>query len=139
MLLSVALALAMQIGNPNGSRTTPSQGEFERQLRDSQTDQRDKLPPSPVFLKTPDGSDMIANYPPDAMAKKLAGSATVRCKIDKSGAFTGCKVVSETPAKNGFGDAALKLSKVFLLSPKAADGTNIVGESLTIPMQFNPG
>jgi TonB family protein len=137
MILNFAFALGLQIGNPNGSRTTPSSDEFQRQVQDSQIQQGDKSP-NPVALKTPSIADLLAAYPPEALAKNISGAGTVHCTIDKTGALTSCKVTDEGPAKAGFGDAALKMAKAFQFAPKASDGSDVVGKSLTIPIKFTP-
>jgi TonB family protein len=137
-MIGIVAALALQIGNPNGSRTAQSSSEFQRQLQDNETHSDESAPANPVALKTPTNADLLAAYPPDALAKKISGTGTIHCTIDKTGALTACKVTAESPSKAGFGDAALKMSKAFQFSPKASNGSDIVGKALTIPLKFTP-
>jgi TonB family protein len=135
------LALAMQ--QHPGSDIPTNNAELGQRLqqyndltRNLENQQNAKAPPEPVFLKAPTNDDLAAVYPPDALARRITGTASIHCRVDEAGSFTGCTLVSEVPSGNGFGDAALKLSKIFQLSTKAADGSNMVGQSMTIPMQF---
>lgn len=44
-------------------------------------------------------------------------------------------MLSESPLEYGFGDAALKVSRLFRYSPESVDGT-ITGEPVVIPFSF---
>jgi len=142
MILAVAalLLFAPQTNYARSPAPSPNEAIIDRQKQD----QRDKDsgrpagPPAAVFLKTPTVDDLRAAYPAAAAAANLAGEAVMRCKVDKAGGLADCKVTGETPARSGFGDAALTLSKVFLLDTKATDGSSMVGRNVTIPMKFKP-
>ena len=47
-----------------------------------------------------------------------------------------CSVVSEDPADQDFGDAALKLSKLFKMRPQSKDGVPTGGGTVRIPIRF---
>ena len=52
----------------------------------------------------------LAFYPAAANAAGLEGAATIRCQRTPQLSLTGCALVSETPAGQGFGQAALDLA-----------------------------
>jgi protein TonB len=66
-----------------------------------------------------------------------AGSAKMSCVVTATGTLQDCQVVSQTPEDFGFGDAALKMAKLFKMQPKTEDGTPVGGARVTIPIRFN--
>jgi TonB family protein len=136
ILVSALAALVLQIGVP---QNPANRTDYDTFLQGLENQQNARAPGQAVFLKTPGPADLQKVYPPDALAKSLPGQATIHCMVDKTGSFTKCSIVSETPKKSGFGAAALELSKVFKLDTRAAaDGTSVVGQGMTIPIKFNP-
>ena len=61
---------------------------------------------------------VLAFYPAAARAAGVEGQAVVRCKRDEHLALTGCTLVSETPAGQGFGAAALAMAAKSPPNPK---------------------
>lgn len=49
-------------------------------------------------------------YPPAALAEHLEGSAVLKCSRNERDGMTNCQVISEKPAGQGFGSAALALA-----------------------------
>jgi protein TonB len=82
-----------------------------------------KAPPQPAAPIPPEHTDaMLAHYPPAARAAGIEGSATLACARIIRGAPDACKVASESPRGQGFGDAALALVK---LNPQRPDGPSL--------------
>jgi hypothetical protein len=58
-----------------------------------------------------DNADVVsAFYPPEALAKGVAGEASLDCDVDAHFRLIKCKVLSEKPEGYGFGEAALKVA-----------------------------
>ena len=76
------------------------------------------------------------SYPDRAQRTDTAGRATISCTVTAKGTLTSCSVVSEDPGDMGFGDAALKMSKLFRMRPKTQDGAPVEGGQVTIPIRF---
>jgi protein TonB len=66
----------------------------------------------------------------------LEGKATLSCTVDARGALESCSVSEETPDSAGFGDAAMKLSKLFKMRPMTRDGQPVAGGKINIPIRF---
>ena len=79
---------------------------------------------------------MATYFPTRAQNLSKPGRATLSCRVTATGTLTGCSVVSEDPADFGFGQAAMRLSKLFKMRPKTADGRPVEGASVTIPIRF---
>jgi len=62
--------------------------------------------------------DMASRYYPDrAQRMEVGGQAVVDCRIGPEGKLEDCKVLSESPAEYGFGEAAIRLTKFMELAP----------------------
>lgn len=100
-------------------------------------------PPSvirnPQWVRQPSAAQMERAYPRGAAQEGLSGRATLVCTVQASGEVAGCAVSSETPEGEGFGRAALSLSRYFRLSPRTVDGAAVEGARVTIPLTFNIG
>lgn len=93
----------------------------------------------PTWLSQPTATEMGRYYPQGAIDANLSGLAVLQCQVTTAGALAGCVVASESPARAGFGKAALKLSAFFHMSPRTEDGSPVGGASVRIPIRFALG
>ena len=98
-----------------------------------------KLITRPNWLKKPGASEFSRFYPESAMRRGVGGLATLNCTVAANGSIQACAVVDETPAEEGFGNAAVKLSKYFRMSPQTENGQPVDGASVRIPIKFSAG
>jgi len=91
----------------------------------------------PRWTAVPTAEELKNAIPAGAAA---AGVKTARvllgCRIVAGGALDGCAVENEEPAGQGFGSAALGLSKSFRLGLWTAEGLPTVGGKVNIPLRF---
>ncbi len=90
---------------------------------------------SPHWLRRPSGLETY--YPRRAITRNMEGQVVLDCLVNTSGAL-GCAVVSETPANWGFGDAALRISRDYRMSPAMRDGAPVEGRyRMVVPFRLD--
>lgn len=60
----------------------------------------------------------------------------LHCTVDARGNLNNCNIVSEEPENQDFGNAAMKLSKLFKMKPQTKDGAPVDGGQINIPIGF---
>ncbi|HEY9217579.1 MAG TPA: energy transducer TonB, partial [Phenylobacterium sp.] len=93
---------------------------------------------NPAWLRKPSGEDLQRYYPDRALRMNVSGSATLSCTVNAKGTLDACSIVREDPADQEFGQAALRMSKLFKMKPKTQDGAPVEGGQVRIPIRFQP-
>jgi protein TonB len=103
------------------------------------------VPPKPKVIQNPDwiakpsGAQLADAYPGRPLDLGIAGSVTLLCTVGVNGQVRDCTVAEETPKGDGFGAAALKLSRWFRIRPKTENGEAVDGALVRVPIQFGVG
>lgn len=84
------------------------------------------------WIRRPDGRDVARYYPDEAARLGIRGTATMHCSVTASGNLENCAIASETPAGHGFGNALVRMHRLFRAEPMT------IGEpgSRIIPIQI---
>jgi len=90
----------------------------------------------PDWLRKPSAEDLAKYFPDRAQRMGVNGKATISCTVNARGLLEGCSVVSEDPSDQGFGEAAIKMSKLFKMRPMSKDGAPVDGGTVRIPLRF---
>lgn len=89
----------------------------------------------PRWLETPNGADFARHYPRRALERERGGRVVLDCVVAATGRL-GCAIASETPAGWGFGEAALRISESFRMSPLLENGQPAEGGRVRVPIAF---
>jgi periplasmic protein TonB len=88
------------------------------------------------WMRRPSGDDIARYYPERAQRMDVEGRASLTCTVNARGTLESCSVTSESPDDQGFGDAAMKLSRLFKMRPMTKDGAPVDGGRIVIPIRF---
>ena len=90
---------------------------------------------APNWLKPPSRQDLMGVWPASALRNGQGGKAAIGCTVTIQGALRDCRVVSEKPAGQGFGAAAVTLSSQLMMRPALKGGVPVEG-SVRIPIEW---
>jgi TonB family protein len=90
----------------------------------------------PEWLHKPHEDDLMSVWPRKALDRGTGGKATIHCKVNTQGVLFGCAVVSEYPEGDGFGAAAIAITRQFQLKPALQDGVPVIFDGVTFPIVF---
>lgn len=93
----------------------------------------------PEWIRKPTSDQVSRAYPDRALRRGVSGEVMLSCQVTSRGAVQACAILTETPEDYGFGAAALRLSRYFLLRPLTQDGRPTDNGVVTIPVRFNLG
>ncbi len=88
------------------------------------------------WIHKPMGKEAWRFYPERATRQMRNGEVRLRCAVEDTGQVTGCVVVADSKPGNRFGEAALKMSRLFVIKPRVIDGAVVNGALVTIPVVF---
>ena len=93
--------------------------------------------PSPSPSPGDAASMPLSFYPARAQRMEVDGDTVLDCNVTDEGRLDDCRLVSETPAGYGFGEAALKVSRIWRMKPASdAAGNPVPGGRITIPLKW---
>lgn len=98
-------------------------------------------PPPPIitrpdWLERPTAAQFTRYYPDRAARRGVQGRAEIACRVTAGGRLEACAVASERPDGEGFGAAAVKMSRHFKMRPMTRDGVPVAGGTIRIPIRF---
>ncbi len=99
------------------------------------------LPSEPVVITAPTWVERPRSperwFPRRAFMQGIAGEVVLDCDVDVNGRLS-CSVVSETPAGQGFGDAALLIAQAHVMRPAMQNGVAVRGRyRMVVPFTPN--
>jgi protein TonB len=72
------------------------------------------------------------------LEREKSGRVVLACTIAANGSID-CAVASETPEGWGFGDAAMKMARLFQIAPMTVNGQPTAGGKINVPITFQLG
>lgn len=75
-----------------------------------------------AWLRKPTLREMEPFWPDRARERKLSGHVLLACEVRRSGRPNRCRALAESPAGEGFGDAAIRMSRLFRVRPVTRRG-----------------
>jgi protein TonB len=82
-------------------------------------------------------AQMRPYLPRRAAARGIDGRAWLACQVTRSHRAKNCRLLAETPRDEGFGYAALRMSRLFRIRPPAVDGEPQYDAWVRIPVVFD--
>lgn len=89
--------------------------------------------PVPWASEQPSARDFRDTYPQRALAEGVEGLVYLDCLITDTYRLD-CTIKSETPEGYGFGEAAMRLSQLYVASPE--DTRIVIGRRVRVPIRY---
>lgn len=90
---------------------------------------------NPVWLSRPLNPERF--YPRAAFMRGVEGQVTLACFVELDGRLT-CTVAEESPAGQGFGEAALAIARAHVMQPAAINGVPVRGRyRMVVPFSLD--
>jgi len=91
-----------------------------------------------TWLKRPGAREFDRYYPTRAVERDREGRVTLNCTVNADGTIA-CIVADESPQGWGFGEAAIQISKFFMMAPQTINGAPTSGGKISVPITFKLG
>lgn len=91
------------------------------------------------LVRGPDSAQIARVYPRAALSARQGGRGVITCEVRLDTRLENCRLVSETPPGQGFGQAALAAAGDFRFQPPTRDGRPLGGQEITVGVDFDPG
>lgn len=88
------------------------------------------------WKQAPSFTDMLTAYPAKAKAAKVGGTASLDCRLNKTGGIAGCDVLREEPKGFGFGSAARSMIGRFTGPLVDSKGESLARAHVTLAFTF---
>ena len=95
---------------------------------------QDTTTESTQFEARPSQADFERLGPPVAVRDRVSGRATLDCALTAAGRLRDCKIKGETPAGQGFGEAALRLTPYYRVA--RTEEVELEGSRLPFTVRF---
>jgi hypothetical protein len=103
----------------------------------------DDLAEAPHWILKPTAEQQLAVLPISVIQNETSGEAVLSCLVTTTNHVRDCRIVSETRVSQGFegvygfGEAAVRLSRTFLVQPPMRDGVPRFDIRVRIPVAWN--
>lgn len=91
-----------------------------------------------MILRGPTLAEVRREHPPAALSARQSGRAEISCEIGLDERLSDCRLLRETPAGMGFGEAALRSSGYFRVRPPSRGGEPQAGQRGVFGVEFGP-
>ncbi len=91
-------------------------------------------PYRPNWIERPSADDLSRYYPDRAARQGVSGEVMMTCQVRVDGRLNDCRIQSEVPKGQHFGEAALRLSPKFRMIPP--DDLKTAPGEVTVPLVF---
>jgi TonB family protein len=91
----------------------------------------------PTYRRRPSAAELRGLYPPQMLARGVAGQSIMTCTVTVSGSITDCQSEAESPAGSRFGRAGTEAARFFQMTPRTVRG-EAVASTVRLSIDWNP-